>query len=239
MQFAVDFHIHSGLSPCADDDMTPNNIVNMALLKGLDTIAVTDHNTAQNLPTVLEVAKQCGLMVIPGVEVQTKEEVHMLCLFRELDAAVSFGRSIYESLPDIKNNPGVFGSQFIFDAEDNIIGSEEKLLLSSSSMSIDAVCGLAGESGGICIPAHVDRSGYSIITNLGFIPPELNFRTVEISKAKPVDEVISKFPFLKGYNHIVSSDAHHLWDISEREFFIELEYLSINKIFEALGRTTQ
>jgi 3',5'-nucleoside bisphosphate phosphatase len=234
MEFAVDFHIHTALSPCADEDMTPSNIVNMALLKGLDIIAVTDHNSCSNLPAVMEVARENGLMVIPGMEVQTKEEVHIVCLFKRIEGAVKFAEIVYNSLPDIKNNEEVFGQQLIINAKDEIIGKEDKLLLSSAALSVNDVFILVRGLGGICIPAHVDRPGFSIITNLGFIPPNLKVKTIEISKKFTPEEAFKKYPFLSKFNYIVSSDAHYLEDISEREFFIELDCLSVSELFDKL-----
>lgn len=234
MKFAVDFHIHSALSPCGDDDMTPNNIVNMALLKNLDIIAVTDHNSCENLPALTEAAKENGLMLIPGMEVQTKEEVHIICLFKRLEAAMKFSEIVYNSLPDIKNNEELFGRQLLFNSADEITGKVDKLLLSSTALSVNDVFIIVRGLGGICIPAHVDRMGYSIITNLGFIPPSLKVKSVEISKNSSPEVLFKKYPFLKQYNWIISSDAHYLWDISEREFFIEMEYLSISELFKKL-----
>ncbi len=237
MEFAADFHIHTALSPCGDEDMTPNNIVNMALLKGLDIIAVTDHNSCSNLPAVMEVARENGLMVIPGIEVQTKEEVHIICLFKRMEGAVKFAEIVYNSLPYIKNNEEVFGRQLIFNAKDEIIGKEDKLLLSSTALSISDVFILVRGLGGICIPAHVDRPGFSIITNLGFIPANLKVKTIEVSKKFTAEAAFKKFPFLSKFNHIISSDAHYLEDISEREFFFELDCLSVSELFDKLDGT--
>lgn len=234
MEFAVDLHIHTALSPCGDEDMTPNNIVNMALLKGLDLIAVTDHNCCANLEAVIDVGRNHGLMVIPGIEVQSKEEVHLICLFKKLAAACEFGSLIYDSLPDIPNNEDLFGRQLILDASDTMVGKVEKLLLSSCAYSVNEIFQMVKERDGICIPAHVDRQGYSIISNLGFIPKGLDVRVIEISKKTEPQAALNKMPFLKGYKTVVSSDAHYLWDISEREHFVEMEYLSPSKLFEAL-----
>lgn len=230
MKFAIDLHIHSILSPCGDDDMTPNNIVNMALIKGLDIIAVTDHNSCKNIPAVMEVAKKLGIMAIPGMEVQTKEEVHIICLFKSLEAAMKFDEIVYNCLPDIPNSENVFGRQIIMNSEDMIIEKEEKLLLSSCALSVNDVFILVRGLGGICIPAHVDRNAYSIVTNLGFIPPSLKVKTVEFSKKDTPENILRKFPFLKKYNYIVSSDAHYLWDINEREYFIDMKYLSFTEL---------
>ena len=234
MKFAVDLHVHTALSPCADDDMTPNNIVNMALLKGLDLIAITDHNSCANVAAVIEAGRNKGLMVIPGIEVQSKEEVHLICLFKKLEKALEFGGLIYSSLSNIPNNEDLFGKQLMMDAADNIIGKLEKLLLSSSTNSINEIFELVSKHGGICIPAHVDRLSYSIISNLGFIPPNLKVDAVEISKNSTLESALEKMPFIKCYNHIISSDAHYLWDINEREYFVEMEYISVSQLFEAL-----
>ncbi|HOE56222.1 MAG TPA: PHP domain-containing protein [Bacillota bacterium] len=235
MKFAVDFHIHTALSPCGDEDMTPCNIVNMAILKGLDIIAVTDHNSCSNLPAVMEAAKENGLMVIPGMEVQTKEEVHILCLFKRMEGAMKFAEIVYNSLPNIKNNEEIFGRQLIFNSLDEIVAKEDKLLLSSTVLSVNDVFILVRGLGGICIPAHVDRQGFSIITNLGFIPPDLKVKTIEISKKSTPETVLRKYPFLNKFKYIVSSDAHYLQDISEREFFIELDFLSVSELFDELN----
>jgi PHP family Zn ribbon phosphoesterase len=234
MKFAVDLHVHTALSPCGDEDMTPNNIVNMALLKGLDLIAITDHNSCANVEAVIDAGRNQGLMVIPGIEVQSKEEVHLICLFKKLEGALEFGKLIYQSLPDVQNNEELFGRQLVINASDDIVGKADKLLLSSSSYSVNEIFELMSKYEGLCIPAHVDRSGYSIISNLGFIPPDLNVAAVEFSKKAVISDVLLKIPLLKSYRHIVSSDAHYLWDISEREYFVEMEYLSASQLFNAL-----
>ncbi len=236
MEFAIDFHIHSALSPCADEEMTPNNIINMALLKRLDIIAVTDHNSCRNLPAIMDVGKKNGLTVIPGMEVQTKEEVHIICLFKRLEAAQKFEEIVYNSLPGIQNNEKLFGTQLIMDNEDNITGKVDKLLLSSACLSVNDVFILVRGLGGICIPAHIDRNSYSIVTNLGFIPPNLKVKTIEFSKKNSPEDILKKYSFLTKYNYIVSSDAHFLPDISEREFFIDMEYLSITELFDKLTK---
>ena len=125
-----DFHIHSCLSPCGDKDMTPNNIVNMAALLGLNAIAVSDHNTVGNVRACQEVAKDVGITVIPGMEVQTAEEVHILTLYPSIEAAEKVAGEVYKKLPDIKNRPEIFGEQVFMDSGDNITGYEEKLLIS-------------------------------------------------------------------------------------------------------------
>jgi PHP family Zn ribbon phosphoesterase len=234
MELAADLHIHSALSPCADNDMTPNNIINMAILKGLDLISVTDHNSSFNLPALMHAAVEKGIMFIPGIEVQTKEEVHMLCYFKSIANAVKFGDIIYESLPDIKINESLFGEQLIFDSDDNITGKLDKLLLSSACFTIGDLLSLVDEYEGACIPAHIDRSSFSILSNLGFIPENLNIKAVEVAVKETASFASPLYPLIKGFRTIKSSDAHYLWDISERENFIQLDDLTMTNVFKYL-----
>ncbi|SHE83128.1 hypothetical protein SAMN02746089_00867 [Caldanaerobius fijiensis DSM 17918] len=211
----ADLHIHTALSPCASDDMTPNNIVNMALLKGLNAIAITDHNSSLNTRAVIEAARG-RIKVIPGIEVQSKEDVHILCLFKNSDGAESFSEIIYRHLPRINNKEDIFGNQLIMDCNDNVIGSENKLLLNAVDLSIEDICTYARECGGISIPAHVDRQGYGILYQLGFIPDDLGFTYIEVSRSCDIGTFFNIYPDLKRYHVIKSSDAHQLGDILER-----------------------
>ena len=124
MKLSYDLHIHSCLSPCGDNDMTPNNIVNMAILNGLVVIALTDHNSCKNCPAFLEAAQRSGILAIPGMELCTSEEIHVVCLFPELRQAMAFDREVYQYVPPIQNDPRIFGEQLILDGEDRQIGQE-------------------------------------------------------------------------------------------------------------------
>lgn len=222
-KYYYDLHIHSCLSPCGDNDMTPNNIVNMAILKGLDIIAVADHNSCGNVRAITAAADG-RITVIPAMEITTAEEVHMLSLFPSIEAAEEAEIYIKKNLPDIKNRPEIFGNQYFMDENDEICGEEEKLLVSATNLDIYEVTELVRACGGIAVPAHIDRSSYSIISNLGFIPPDISFPCVEIT-AKNLE---SFSPDYKDYRIITNSDAHYLWDISEKERFFEID----NKITE-------
>lgn len=222
-----DFHIHSLLSPCGDKDMTPNNIVNMAMLLGLDAIAVSDHNSIGNVRAAQEVGKACGVKVIPGMEVETAEEVHILTLFPSIDAAEEAYKEVYKALPSIKNHPEIFGEQVYMDAEDNIVGYEEKLLISPTSLSINNLFDLVRSVGGLFIPAHVDRHSYSVLTNLGFIPDDLDIRHIEVSKyVEDLPAYLSNRPDLEKYFIFRNSDAHYLQDIAEKNSYLNLENIS-------------
>jgi len=230
MKIAVDLHIHSALSPCADDDMTPNNIVNMAILKKLDAISVTDHNSCDNVEAIMKVAKS-KLVVVPGMEVQTKEEVHLLCYFKDLDKLLDFGELIRSRLPNIANVPKVFGNQLIIDEKDRVLGQREQLLISSVDLSIEQVLEEVYKRQGALVPAHIDRPSFSIISQLGFIPESLRNGTVEISCRD--NKYSDKFTEEKILH---SSDAHHLGQILERESFLYVDKLSVSDIICTLGR---
>lgn len=229
-QWAYDLHIHSALSPCADNEMTPNNIINMAQLKGLDIIAVTDHNSAQNLPAVFKVGKGKEILIIPGIEVTTKEEVHLLCYFPSLDLVLDFDKKIKSHLPPIPNKKSIFGDQIILNEKDEITGEVEYLLINALDLSIDEIYKEVEKREGVIVPAHVDRKSFSMISNLGFIPPHLLINTLEISKNCNKNDI--NLP--KEYQFIQSSDAHYLGDILERKFFIGLKKLNIENVLHYL-----
>ncbi len=227
-----DFHIHSALSPCGDADMTPNNIVNMAMLLGLDTIALSDHNSIGNAAAAMAVGKECGVTVIPGMEVETEEGVHILTLYPNIEQAEFAARKIYEALPDIINRPEIFGEQAFMDSEDRITGYEEKLLISPANISLNDLFGLVKSAEGLFIPAHVDRHSYSILTNLGFIPDDLDIKSIEVSRAvDDLDIYLGNRPDLAKYNIFRNSDAHYLADIAEKG-----ARLDIDDITELFGR---
>ncbi len=226
MKYAVDLHIHSALSPCAHEDMTPNNIVNMAVMKGLDAIALTDHNSGANLEAVSICARNHGLVFIPGMELESCEEVHLVCLLPNLKSAMKLHDIVYDSLPAIRNRKDIFGSQYFMDDKDRIIGEEERLLITASSLTADEVFSLVRGLGGAVIPAHVDRPSYSMLSNLGLIPEVLGIKHLEISKNCDESAFRATHPELDGYRLIRSSDAHYLGDILERENMIEVpEYI--------------
>lgn len=223
MRYFYDLHLHSALSPCGDEDMTPNNIVNMALLKGLDIIALSDHNSAGNLRAV---AKAAGsrLLVIPAIEVESAEEVHIVCYFPSVDRAEQFSEELKAQLPPIENRPDIFGRQLYLNEQDEVTGEEHQLLVCASGLSVEQVFSLTANYGGASVPAHIDRSSSSILSNLGFIPPDLPVSALEIT-AKSRAELEQKYA---GFRILTNSDAHYLEDIAEPEFSLDLEEKSID-----------
>ncbi|QUH26045.1 PHP domain-containing protein [Serpentinicella alkaliphila] len=239
MKLAVDLHIHSGLSPCAEFTMTPNNIINMAKLKGLDAIAITDHNSLKNIEVFLKVANKNDIICIPGVEITTKEEVHVLGYFETIESVREFQRIIDMHLPRDKNNKEMFGNQLIYDENDNIIGEEQMLLSRSIGLSLEEIIDEIRKLNGIPIPAHINRNRFSIISNLGFINPELKINAIEICGYGDLKSVEKLCPNFESYNKIYSSDAHSLGQILEREFFVEVERQSIKCIINALEKSNK
>lgn len=238
MKVAYDFHIHTALSPCGDGDMTPNNIVNMARLKGLDVIAITDHNTCGNALACMECAKDTDLVVLPGMEIETREECHVVCVFPDIESASKAEEEISARLPDIKNRPDIFGKQLLMDKEDNVVGEKENLLVTATSFSVKQVADLVASCGGVSFPAHIDKTSYSVISNLGFIDDSYGFKTVEIKD--PLKTEALRGPHqLSRFKIVHNSDAHYLWDISEKENFIEVESLTPDDVIKSLMGTSK
>ena len=215
MTLQYDLHLHSCLSPCGDADMTPYNLVHMAALLGLDIIALTDHNSCGNCRSAVEVGKKAGITVVPGMELCTAEEVHVICLFPDCDAADTFWRHIQTTLPPVKNKPQVFGEQLYMDAADGVLGGEEILLVTASSVGIDDIAALCARFAGFCYPAHIDRASFSILSNLGAIAPEAGFTCAEVSAQGDVQALRGQHPILQRIRILHSSDAHRLEDMHE------------------------
>lgn len=215
-----DLHLHSCLSPCGDDDMTPANIVGMAAVKGLDVIALTDHNSCRNCPAALAHGQNYGIIVIPGMELCTAEEVHIICLFPTLEKALAFDAYVYEHLIPIKNKVEIFGKQEILDEHDNITGTIENLLINATDITFDEAFVLTESYGGIAFPAHVDKASTSVLSNLGFIPPDSTFTCAEFHDLKNLHKIQKEHPYFLNCRIISSSDAHYLEDIREPEYQI-------------------
>lgn len=222
-KFYYDLHLHSCLSPCGDNDMTPANIAGMAAVKMLDIVALTDHNTTRNCPAFYKACKSQGVIPIAGIELTTSEDVHIVCLFETLEKAMEFGEFVDTRRIRIKNKTEIFGDQLIMDENDEIIGIDDFLLPNATTLSIEEGYHEATSRGAIVWPAHIDREANGIIATLGMLPSEPRFGVVEYRDAASVPDYESRFPELKEKKIVCSSDAHYLWDINERENFFELD----------------
>lgn len=221
-RYYYDLHLHSCLSPCGDDDNTPNNIAGMASLCGLNVIALTDHNTCKNCPAFFEAAKRYGIIPIAGMELTTAEDIHVVCLFEELESAMAFDGEIDKRRMKIENRTDIFGNQYILDGEDNIIGEEKYLLPNATSVSLEEAFGLVKSFGGISYPAHIDRQSNGIISVLGTFPETPDFNIIEINQKEKVPEYVKKYS-LEDKRVIISSDAHYLTDMRDKENYFELD----------------
>ena len=216
-EYFYDLHIHSALSPCADNDMTPNNIAGMAAIKGLSVLALTDHNSAKNCPAFFEACRQQGIIAIAGMELSTAEDIHLVCLFSELDDAMRFDAEIEKHLMPINNRPEIFGDQLILDKDDEVIGEFPTLLISATDLPVDDAIKLAKSYGAHVHPAHIDRESNGMLAILGDVPEEYGFEIFELRERDSAEKVSGRVEQLNKKNFLVCSDAHHLWDISEAE----------------------
>jgi hypothetical protein len=208
-----DWHIHTGLSACAEKVMTPRQILARARDAGLDMIAITDHNASGNLAPALRLAPAFGVHVVPGVEVMSREEVHVLALFREAAAAAAFQLEVDRLLPAAPNAPELFGEQLLYDEEDEIIGEDERLRQVGTALGLDPLVALIQRCDGVAIPAHVNRARFSLRSQLGFIDPAAAFAAVELQRSHWVREGHRPGDRVAGFPALTGSDAHFLEDV--------------------------
>ncbi|MBN2830135.1 MAG: PHP domain-containing protein [Candidatus Cloacimonetes bacterium] len=235
--YKADLHIHTVLSPCGDLEMSPSAVIKKAIEAGLEIIAITDHNSTKNCSAYIKKGEQAGIVVLPGVEIQTSEEIHLIAVFPNLLIAEKFDRLIYNSLLPIENNPDFFGDQVIIDAEENILGIEERALINSSLWSLDEAVREVRNAGGVCFPAHVDASSYSLLGQLGFIPPDLQFKTLGITAKCKIDRLMAQYPFVKEYQLIRNSDSHYIEQIGTGYSNLYLEKPTFEEIASAINNT--
>ena len=210
-RYNADLHIHTCLSPCADIKMSPRMIVKEAKERGLDIIGICDHNSAENFPAVEKSADLEGIKVIGGIEITSREEVHVLALFGNERDLFTMQEVVYEHLHGV-NDEERYGLQIVVNENDEVLGFNNKLLIGATDLSIEEMVDLIHEFNGIAIASHVDREGFSIITNLGFIPEDLKLDALEIIDPSGRDKINSG----KDFVYITSSDAHVIHDIGKR-----------------------
>ncbi len=234
MKYYYDLHLHSCLSPCGDMDMTPNNLVNMAKLLGLDVIALTDHNTSLNCEAAMKVGEAVGILVIPGMELTTAEDIHAVCLFPTLEKALAFSEYVDNNRIKIKNKTQIYGRQVIMNEDDEEVGEIEHLLLPASFITITEAYEKAKEFGGICYPAHIDRDSLSILSVLGEIDPACGFKTAELADLSKLDTLKEQHPILSDLHIVNCSDAHYLENMREAQNTLELPALTREAVLAAL-----
>jgi len=221
-RYYYDLHTHSCLSPCADDDNTPNNLLGMASLAGIDILALTDHNSTKNCPAFFEAAERYGIIPVAGMELTTSEDIHLVCLFEHLSDAIDFDNFLDSYRIRIENRTDVFGNQLVLDGEDNVIGEEKYLLSNATNISIEDAPKLVERFGGVCFPAHIDRDANGIISTLGTFPETPFFSCVEFHDPNKIPEYEKKYS-LREKIFVISSDSHYLTDVKDKENFFELD----------------
>ncbi|GAB4493983.1 MAG: PHP domain-containing protein [Anaerolineales bacterium] len=230
--FRAELHVHTVLSPCAGVEMIPPLIVSQAIENGIQLIAITDHNASANIPAVMEATQGTGLVVLPGMELQTKEEVHLLCLFDTLEQVFSWQKQVDRFLPNLPNNIQYFGEQFVVDSTGEFIRREERLLLNSVNITLDEATAQITALGGLAVPAHIDRQANGLIAILGLIPPGLE--ALEISRHITPAAARQKYPQITDYPLLQSGDVHLLDGFIGSTYF-EIENPSIAELRLALA----
>jgi 3',5'-nucleoside bisphosphate phosphatase len=230
----LDLHIHSCVSPCCALEMSPSAIARAAVAARLDGLALTDHNTALNTPACAEACRRAGLAFFAGLEVCTAEELHVLCLFDQVETALAFGAELYAQLPPVVNLPEKMGDQVYVDVDENILGEVELFLGTGCSWQLTEVCSRVHELHGLFIPSHVDRPVNSLLSQLGMIP-ELPYDALEVTSASRPENIPESV--WQRYPKIISSDAHYLRDIGRRCLELDLEACDVAHLRKALTAT--
>ncbi len=217
--YRAELHIHTVVSPCAGVEMIPPLIVQEALERQIDLVAITDHNSSANVGAVQKAAADTGLIVLPGMELQTREEVHLLCLFDTLNQLESWQDFVDGRMPALENNIDFFGEQFVVDETGEFIRREKQLLLTSADLPLSVAVAEIHRLEGLAIPAHVNRKAYSLIANLGFVPLDVPFDAMEISRHISPAEARQKFPQLQNFSLLQNGDVHYLDDFLGANLF--------------------
>jgi PHP family Zn ribbon phosphoesterase len=231
--FKADLHIHTCLSPCADLNLGPRAIVNKATQHGLDVIGICDHNSSENVPAVVKAARDTNLKVLPGMEVTSKEEVHILALFDSLDSAVELQEIVYEHLPG-ESNADAFGPQVVVNENHDVLGLSNRLLAGATELSVEQVVDSIHRLDGLAIAAHVDRETFGVVGQLGFIPEELHLEALELSRNTSFEEARRRFPQYGHFAFVRSSDAHFVEDIATASTSFLLNEATTGEIKKAL-----
>ncbi len=220
--YTCDLHVHSCLSPCADNDNTPNNLAGMASLNHIDIMALTDHNSTKNCPAFFEACKRYGIIPVPGMELTTSEEIHVVCLFPTLEQAMAFNEVVDSKRIRFPNSKEIFGDQLILNGEDELIGEEPDFLTNATEISLEEVPELVGQFDGVCYPAHIDREANGCIAVLGTFPETPYFTAAELHDAENEAPYREKYPILRDKRILFSSDAHYLTDLREENYTVEI-----------------
>lgn len=215
-KFKADLHIHTCLSPCADLEMTPSAIVKTALEKEIDMIAISDHNSAENVIAAQKAAGNKNITVLAGMEVTSSEEAHILALLDDVEGIMKLQDIVYKNLLPGENDERLFGEQIVVNEKEEVLSFNKRLLIGATSLSAQEIVNTIHSLGGLAIASHVDRDAFSIISQLGFIPEDLKFDALEMSPRIDRQKAGLLFGNYNSFAWITSSDAHWLKDTGER-----------------------
>lgn len=229
-EWSLDLHLHSVLSPCGSSEMLPPAVLTKALETGLNAIAITDHNTAGNAASFVVKGLELGIKVLPGMELQTAEDIHLVCIFDRVDQALLLQNEVYRRLPPLMNNKASLGEQLLVDKEGNVTGEVERLLLTGTNLSVEQGVALVKELGGLCLAAHIDRQAFSLWGHLGMIPPHLNLDGIELTPHLPRNPIQIQELEKEKLSFVVSSDAHYLNDIIEPHCLAYMEEVTVSEL---------
>ncbi len=235
--FRADLHIHSVVSPCAGLDMSPTNIIDYAVRHGIDILGITDHNSTRHARLMTELGQENNLFVLPGVEVNTQEEVHCLAFFESVEVTEEFQRFLDNHLPTIENDTDKFGFQLVVDRDENIVDEIEFSLFSALTADIETVSREVHRLNGIFIPAHIDRPYFGLYSQLGFLPKGLQTEALELSDSSDIAGYVARKPELQNRTIIRNSDAHSLERIGTNNLWFDIDRPTFNEIKMALSQT--
>lgn len=233
-RFIADLHIHTCLSPCAELDMTPLRIIDAAVKKGIDVIAISDHNSAENAGIAVKIAKGRGIKVLPAMEITSYEEAHVLAIFDSIENVMNMQKIVYKSLPDGINDERLSGYQVVVNEKDEVLRFNKRILFGATSLSLNTLVNNIHSFGGIAVASHIDKEVFSVISQLGFIPDDIAFDALEISYNTKRQRAESVFGVYRSIPWITSSDAHRLNDIGRRTTSFFLEEMTFEEIKMAL-----
>jgi 3',5'-nucleoside bisphosphate phosphatase len=237
VEFRADLHIHSCLSPCSELSMTPGRIVERAASLGLNIIAICDHNTAEHVEVTAMLAERKGIRAIPGIEMNSSEEVHVLGLFGNVTDALKMQTIIYENLQPGENDEDAFGMQVLVNESEEVLGFNRRLLIGSTDVSVNRIVELIHGFNGLAIASHIDREGFGILGQLGFIPEEVKFDALEISCRTSKDEACARYGSYSHIPWIASSDAHSLEEIGRATTGFLMEHSTFEEMIMAVKGT--
>ncbi len=229
-RFVADLHIHTCLSPCAELDMTPLRIIDAAVKNGLDIIAISDHNSAENAEIAMKIAQDKGITVLPAMEIASYEEAHVLAIFDSIDKVMNLQEVVYKNLPDGIADEKLRGYQLVVNERDEILGFNKRLLFGATNLSVKTLVDTIHSFGGLAVASHIDKEIFSVISQLGFISDDIAFDALEISYNTKRERAEAVFGEYKSIPWITSSDAHHLGDIGRRTTTFFLEEPSLEEI---------